>query len=228
MNELAIHAGPLASLSGPIVDFCVNLIDDAGLAGVFLLMLAGSACIPVPSEAVMLFAGFTVSNGDHSLLAIIVAGFAGNMVGSWLAYAAGYYGRVDLLERNRLIHVSPARLAWVDRFFEQHGDAAVALTRVMPLVRAFISLPAGIARMPFWRFTWLTALGSIPWVAGLAILGNAVGDNWDEWRDHLQYADYAALAAIVGLVVYLLVRRRRGGGPGEDEPQAEPAGAGGN
>src|SRR4051812_36170110 len=103
MTDLALHAGPVASLSGPIVDFCVNVIDDAGLAGIFVLMLAGSACIPVPSEAVMLFAGFTVSNGDNSMLGIIVAGFAGNMVGSWLAYAAGYYGRVDLLEKNRLI-----------------------------------------------------------------------------------------------------------------------------
>jgi membrane protein DedA with SNARE-associated domain len=226
MNDLALHAGPVASLSGPIVDFCVNVIDDAGLAGIFVLMLAGSACIPVPSEAVMLFAGFTVSNGDNSLLGIIIAGFAGNMVGSWLAYAAGYYGRVDLLEKNRLIHLSPARLAWVDRFFAQHGDAAVALTRVMPVVRAFISLPAGVARMPFWRFSWLTALGSLPWVAGFAILGNAVGDNWDKWREHLQYADYVVLAAIVGLVVYLLIKRRRRGGRGEEEP--EPAGAGGS
>jgi membrane protein DedA with SNARE-associated domain len=228
MTDLALHAGPAASLSGPIVDFCVNVIDDAGLAGIFVLMLAGSACIPVPSEAVMLFAGFTVSNGDNSLLGIIVAGFAGNMVGSWLAYAAGYYGRVDLLEKNRLIHLSPARLAWVDRFFAQHGDAAVALTRVMPVVRAFISLPAGIARMPFWRFTWLTALGSLPWVAGFAILGNAVGENWDEWRNHLQYADYAVLAALVGFAVYLLIKRRRGGGPGEEKPEPEPVSAGGN
>jgi membrane protein DedA with SNARE-associated domain len=228
MTDLALHAGPAASLSGPIVDFCVNVIDDAGLAGIFVLMLAGSACIPVPSEAVMLFAGFTVSNGDNSLLGIIVAGFAGNMVGSWLAYAAGYYGRVDLLEKNRLIHLSPASLAWVDRFFAQHGDAAVALTRVMPVVRAFISLPAGIARMPFWRFTWLTALGSLPWVAGFAILGNAVGENWDEWRNHLQYADYAVLAALVGFAVYLLIKRRRRGGSGEEKPEPEPASAGGN
>jgi membrane protein DedA with SNARE-associated domain len=226
MTDLALHAGPVASLSGPIVDFCVNVIDDAGLAGIFVLMLAGSACIPVPSEAVMLVAGFTVSNGDNSMLGIIVAGFAGNMVGSWLAYAAGYYGRVDLLEKNRLIHLSPARLAWVDRFFAQYGDAAVALTRVLPLVRAFISLPAGIAKMPFWRFSWLTALGSLPWVAGFAILGNAVGDNWDEWRDHFQYVDYAIVAALVGIVVYLLIKRRRGGEPSEEEP--EPAGASGS
>ena len=153
---------PQASLTGPIVEFCVNVINDTGLWGVFLLMGAGSACIPIPSEAVMLFAGFTVSEGHHSLLSILIAGFLGNMVGSWLTYAIGYYGRVDLMERNKLIHVSPARLARVDGWFRKHGDLTVLVCRVIPLVRAFISLPAGLAKMPFWRFTWLTALGSIP------------------------------------------------------------------
>jgi membrane protein DedA with SNARE-associated domain len=228
MNDLALHAGPYASLSGPIVDFCVNVINDTGLAGVFVLMLAGSACIPIPSEAVMLFGGFTVSDGHHSIVAIVLAGLLGSLVGSWIAYAAGYYGRMDLLERNRLIHLSPARLAWVDRFFSRHGDAAVFWTRMMPVVRAFISLPAGMAKMPFWRFTWLTVLGSLPWVAGLAILGNAVGNNWDQWRNHLQYVDYAVLVAIVGGIAYLIVKRRRDRGSGDDEAAPEPAGASGN
>src|ERR1700712_1951890 len=106
---------PQASLTGPIVEFCVNVINDTGLWGVFLLMGAGSACIPIPSEAVMLFAGFTVSEGPHTLLEIFVAGFLGNMVGSWLTYAIGYYGRVDLMERNKLIPISPARPPQGDR-----------------------------------------------------------------------------------------------------------------
>jgi membrane protein DedA with SNARE-associated domain len=228
MTALALHAGPYASLSGPIVDFCVNVIKDTGLAGVFFLMLAGSACIPIPSEAVMLFGGFTVSDGSHSMVAIVLAGLLGSLVGSWAAYAAGYYGRIDLLERNRLIHLSPARLAWVDRFFSRHGDAAVFWTRMMPVVRAFISLPAGMAKMPFWRFTWLTLLGSLPWVAGLAILGNAVGDNWDKWRNHLQYLDYAAVVAIVAGIAYLVIKRRRAGESGDEKPAPEPAGVRGN
>lgn len=226
MTDLAFHAGPYASLTGPIVDFCVNVINDTGLAGVFLLMLAGSACIPIPSEAVMLFGGFTVSDGHHSMFEIILAGLLGSLVGSWIAYAAGYYGRLDLLERNRLIHLSPARIAWVDRFFSRHGDAAVFWTRMMPVVRAFISLPAGIAKQPFWRFTWLTLLGSLPWVAGLAFLGDAVGHNWDKWRNHLQYLDYAAVAAIVALIAYLVVKRRRAGGPGDDGSAPEPVASG--
>src|SRR6201996_3651639 len=130
---------PEASLTGPIVDFCVNVINDTGLVGGFLLMGAGSACIPIPSEAVMLFAGFTVSEGHHTLLEIFIAGFLGNMVGSWLTYAIGYYGRVDLMGRNKLIHVSPAKLAKVDVWFKRHGDVTVFVCRLIPLVRAFIS-----------------------------------------------------------------------------------------
>jgi membrane protein DedA with SNARE-associated domain len=209
---------PLADITGPIVDFCVNVIDDTGLAGVFLLMAAGSACIPIPSEAVMLFAGFNVSNGDQTLLGITLAGLAGNMVGSWLTYAIGYYGRVDLLEKNRLIHLSPSRLEWVDGWFKRHGDTTVFFARLLPLVRAFISLPAGIAKMPFWRFTWLTALGSLPWVLGFGLLGRAVGDNWEQWRHHLQVFDYLVVAAILAGVAYLIVRRRRGGGTPTEAP----------
>lgn len=200
---------PQASLTGPIVDFCVNVINDTGLAGVFLLMGAGSACIPIPSEAVMLFAGFTVSEGHHTLVEIFIAGFLGNMVGSWLTYGIGYYGRVDLIERNKLIHVSPAKLATVDRWFKQHGDVTVFVCRMIPLVRAFISLPAGIAEMPFWRFTWLTALGSIPWVLGFGLLGKAVGDEWETWREHLSILDYIVVAVLVALVIYWLYKRRQ-------------------
>jgi membrane protein DedA with SNARE-associated domain len=200
---------PSADITGPIVDFCVNTIESTGLAGVFLLMAAGSACIPIPSEAVMLFAGFSVSNGDQTLLGITAAGLAGNMAGSWLTYAIGYYGRIDLLEKNRLIHLSPSRLAWVDRWFQRHGDATVFFARLLPLVRAFISLPAGVAEMPFWRFTWLTALGSLPWVLGFGLLGKVVGGEWEEWRDHLKVLDYLVVVALLALIAYAIFKRRR-------------------
>jgi membrane protein DedA with SNARE-associated domain len=221
-----------ADISGPIVNFCVNVIESTGLAGIFLLMAAGSACIPIPSEAVMLFGGFSVSTGDQTLLGVTLAGLAGNMVGSWLTYAIGYYGRIDLLEKNRLIHLSPRRLAWVDRWFKRHGDATVFLARLLPLVRAFISLPAGVAKMPFWRFTWLTALGSLPWVLAFALIGRAVGDNWEHWRNHLQVLDYLVVAAIAALIVYAIAKRRGGGRedggraaaePGNEEPAAAEA-----
>src|SRR3954462_15897284 len=98
---------PTASLTGPIVEFCVNVIDDTGLAGIFLLMGAASACNPIPSEAVMLFAGFTMSEGHHSLIAIFLAAFLGSRAGSWRTCAICYYGRRDFMERNKVIHVSP-------------------------------------------------------------------------------------------------------------------------
>src|SRR5512146_1350302 len=131
---------PLADITGPIVDLCVNVIESTGLAGIFVLMAAGSACIPIPSEAVMLFGGFNVSSGDQTLIGITLAGLAGNMVGSWLTYAIGYYGRIDLLEKNRFVHLSPARLAWVDSWFQRYGSATVFFGRLLPLVRAFVSL----------------------------------------------------------------------------------------
>ena len=140
--------GPLvlASLTDPLVRFATNVVGDLGLGGVFVLMLLESACVPIPSEATMLLAGFNVHNGDYSLLAITVLGVAGNLIGSWIAYAVGYYGRLELLERHgRVLHVKPEHLAWADRWFERYGAATVFFTRMLPIVRTFISLPAGVA-----------------------------------------------------------------------------------
>jgi len=220
----------LASISDKIVDPIVNVATDfigsAGVAGVFLLMVLESACIPVPSEAIMLFAGFSVSEGDMTLFGIVAAGVLGNLVGSWIAYAVGYFARLDLLERNRLIHISPKHLKWADDWFRRYGDATVFFTRMLPIIRTFISLPAGVAKMPFWRFSAFTLAGSIPWVLMLALVGRGVGDNWEQWRHNLGYLDYVVLAAIVAGLVYLLIRRRRGGGDAE-ETAAEPARSGG-
>ena len=203
----------------PIVNFATDFIDAAGLAGVFLLMLLESACIPVPSEAIMLFAGFNVSDGNMTLFGIVAAGVLGNIVGSWVAWGAGYYGRLELLEKNRFIHINHKHLEWADSWFQRHGEATVFFSRMLPIIRTFISLPAGIARMPFWRFTLYTALGCIPWVLMLGIIGREVGDRWEEWRDYLHYGDYLVVAAVIAGVVYLLVRRFRA--RGTPAPEAE-------
>ena len=213
-----------ASITDPIVDLAVDFIDAVGLAGVFILMTLESACIPVPSEATMLFAGFNVAEGDFTLLGITAAGVFGNLLGSWIAYAVGYYGRLELLEKNRFIHINPKHLASADRWFASHGDATVFWTRMLPIIRTFISLPAGVARMPFWRFTLLTLAGCIPWVFALGLIGKSVGDNWTDWQDKLHYFDYLVAAAIVIGGIYLFVRWRRnrpGGGGGA--PAADPA-----
>jgi Uncharacterized membrane-associated protein len=198
------------AVTDKLVDFATNLIGDAGYAGVFVLMTLESALIPIPSEATMLFAGFKVDDGTLTLFGIVAAGVAGNVVGSWIAYAIGYYGRLELLERHRVFHVNKRHLDWAEDWFTRHGDATVFFSRMLPIIRTFISLPAGIARMPFWRFTWLTLAGCIPWVLALGLLGKQVGSNWHKWKDHLQYLDYAVLVAIIALVVWALIKRRRG------------------
>ena len=200
----------LASVTDKLATFATNVVGDLGLPGVFLLMVLESACIPIPSEATMLVAGFNVHQGEYPLWAAVAVGSAANLVGSWIAYAIGYYGRLELLEKHgKFLHITPSHLAWADRWFERYGAPAVFFSRMLPIIRTFISLPAGVARMPFWRFTALTTLGCIPWVTALALIGREVGDNWEDWRHNLEYLDYVVGAAIVVGIVYLLIRRRR-------------------
>jgi membrane protein DedA with SNARE-associated domain len=199
-----------ASITDPLVQFAVDVIDKLGLPGVFVLMVAESACIPIPSEATMLFAGFNVSEGEFSLLAVTLVGTFANLVGSWIAYAVGYYGRIDILEKHGAkLHIKPSHLEWADRWFQRYGDATVFFTRMLPIIRTFISLPAGVARMPFWRFTLFSVAGCAPWVFLLAFIGKKVGSNWERWKDSLHYVDYAVLALIVIGLVLLFLRHRR-------------------
>jgi membrane protein DedA with SNARE-associated domain len=203
----------LASITDPLVNFATDVVDKIGLLGVFILMLLESACIPIPSEATMLFAGFNVSDGEYSLFAAVAVGSLANLVGSWVAYWVGYAGRVDILEKHgKKLHIKKSHLEWADRWFERHGDATVFFTRMLPIIRTFISLPAGVARMPFWRFSVLTLAGCIPWVLMLTYIGKEAGDNWEDWKDSLHYFDYFVAACIVIGVGYLVVRNRRGGG----------------
>src|SRR3954454_6901035 len=144
----------LASVTDRLVDFAVNVVGDLGLWGILVLMIPESACIPIPSEATMLFAGFNVSEGHYSLLAATLVGASANVIGSWIAYAVGYYGRIELIERHgNKLHVKRSDLERAERWFDRYGEWAVFFSRMLPVVRTFISLPAGVARMRFWRFT---------------------------------------------------------------------------
>jgi membrane protein DedA with SNARE-associated domain len=200
----------LASVTDKLADWATNVVGDLGLPGIFLLMVPESACIPIPSEATMLFAGFNVSEGKYPLIAAVAVGVAGNVIGSWIAYAVGYYGRMELLERHHVFHMSPRSIARVEQWFERWGSWAVFFSRLLPGFRTFISLPAGAARMPFGRFTALTLAGCIPWVLMLTLVGKAARDNWTEWKDHLHYVDYTVAAVIVLGVLYLAFRWWRG------------------
>ncbi|MEI6663257.1 MAG: DedA family protein [Actinomycetes bacterium] len=206
-----------ASLTEPLIQFAVNVVGDLGLAGIFGLMLLESACIPIPSEATMLFAGFAVDNGDYALWAAVLAGTAGNVVGSWIAWWIGRVGRIDLIEKHGgKIGIRKHHLDLADRWFERHGEATVFFARLLPIVRTFISLPAGVARMPFWRFTIYTALGCLPWVFALTWAGKQAGSNWTEIKGALEYVDYVVAAGIIAtaIIIFFRVRRNRAAGEG--------------
>jgi membrane protein DedA with SNARE-associated domain len=212
----------LASISESVVNEISHLVRTAGLPGIFALMALGSACIPIPSEVVMLFAGFAVADRSASgaqhhltLTGIVLAGLLGTLAGSWAAYAVGRGGRLELLERHGAkVHMGPVQIERAERWFERYGERVVLFGRLVPLIRAFVSLPAGVARMPIVRFTVLTVIGSLPWVLALAIAGNAVGSDWTSVRKGFEYVDYALVVLAVIGVAYLIVRRRRGA-PGE-------------
>ena len=207
----------LASVTDSLVNIAWHFVRDAGLPAIFLLMVAESACIPIPSEATMLFAGFAVADPGQSaahhhltLLGVVLAGVLGNLVGSWLAYWVGRGGRMELVERHGAkLHIKPSQLEWADRWFARYGARAIFFSRMLPVIRTFISLPAGVARMAFGRFTLLTLAGCVPWVLALALLGESVGHRWHSLKDGLQYVDYAIVALAVVAAAYLLVRWRR-------------------
>ena len=185
-------------------------IESLGLLGIFLLMVPESACIPIPSEATMLFAGFNVAEGEYSLFLATFVGVAANVVGSWIAYAIGYFGRVDLIEKHgRKVFIKPHHLKWADNWFEKYGDATVFFSRMLPIVRTFVSLPAGVARMPLLRFSVLTVLGTLPWCIMLVAIGDVAGNRWDEWHRRFGYLDYVVVAAAIVAVGWLLLRQRR-------------------
>jgi membrane protein DedA with SNARE-associated domain len=196
-------------LTAPIVNVATDQVGAYGVLAVFLLMILESACIPVPSEAIMLYGGFLVSRGDESLLLIVAAGVLGNVAGSWIAYGVGRTRGREWALRWHWLHITPKRLDAADRWFARWGSWAVLVSRCLPIIRTFISLPAGIARMPFWRFTVLTLLGCIPWVLALALAGRAVGDNWEDLQHALHYFDYVLVVAIMGAIVHLSLRHRR-------------------
>ena len=205
-----------ASLTEPLVKLATNLIGSLGLGGVALLTFS-SGVIGLPgTEPTMLFAGFNVFQGHQTLVGIIIAGVIGDLAGASVAYAIGYYGRRELLERQGgKLHVNPASLNRAHRWFERYGAPVVVVSRVLPFIRAAFPYAAGVAEMPYWRFLPLAAVGSVIWIGGLGILGRAVGSQWQTWRHHLEYVDYVGAVVVVAAIVYLIVRWRSDrNGPG--------------
>lgn len=229
LNLLPALAPVVGSITEPLMDFATGVVEDLGLWGIFILMVPESALIPIPSEATMLFAGFAVSNGAYSMIEAVLVGSIANVVGSWIAYGLGYFGRLDLIEKHgKKLHISPKHLQMTDDWFNKHGAATVFWARMLPIVRTFISLPAGVAKMNFWKFTLYTFLGCVPWMFMLTYIGKTAGDNWEDWKGYLHWIDYAVAAVIVIGAAYLGIRWLRGrdsGGEGDSERTPDPADA---
>ena len=206
----------LDSLLAPVAAWIVGVISAAGYAGVAGLMAVESACIPLPSEVIMPFAGYLASTGRFSLVLAATAGAVGCNVGSTLAYAVGARGGRPLVERwGRYVLLSPGDLDRAERFFRRFGGPAVLIGRLLPVVRTFIALPAGIARMPQLPFQIYTFIGSWPWCYALAYVGYLLGERWDSdprLRAVMHRFDLAIAALValgLGWFVWQHLRGRR-------------------
>lgn len=191
-------------------DLITRSVGDWGYPAIFLLMAVESACIPVPSEITMPFGGLLAASGRLDLWLVGLVGAVANLVGSWAAYAAGATGgRAFVLRYGTYVRIRPHDLDRAEAWFERYGDRAVFWSRLLPVVRTFISLPAGAARMPLGRFSVYTLLGCLPWSYGLAYGGFVLGRNWERLASNVELAAYAIAAILVLGVVVLVVRRRR-------------------
>jgi membrane protein DedA with SNARE-associated domain len=210
---------PAASVTDSITTF----VGDYGLYAVFLLMMI-DAVFPAASEVVMVFGGAlasgalgadvvlfgtTLDPGLEAYLGIALAGTLGYVLGSIGGWAIGSYGGRPFVERHaHFFHTSPEKIGRAERWFDRFGDAFVLVGRILPLVRSFVSIPAGLARMPLGRFTLLTIPGSAVWCFALAGAGWALGTQWEEFHSAFHWVDYVVLVAVVAAVGYLVYRMR--------------------
>ncbi len=208
----------IEALDGIVLPFIDSLYGRFGYAGVVIAMTIESAAIPLPSELILPFAGWSVSRGIVEPLTsaawtywgAVIAGVIGNTLGSLASYAVGAVGGRPLLDRyGRYVLISAHDLELADRWFARWGDLTVFFSRMLPIVRTFISVPAGVARMPLWRFLLFSVAGTVPWVMLLVWAGMVLGENWLEIKSQLRGLDYLVALALVGLVAVFVWRHVR-------------------
>ena len=198
----------LQAILQPLIGWVTATIGDHGLLAVFGLMALESTGVLIPSEAISPFAGYLVSQGKLGLFGAVAAGVSGNLMGSWIAYLIGLFGGRELwLRYGRYVGVRSHHLALAEKWFDRYGELTVFISRCLPVVRTFISFPAGVGRMNLAKFTFYTLLGCVPWVFGLTYVGYLLGANWEEVGPYLHYLDYAVALALVVGAVYLFIRR---------------------
>jgi membrane protein DedA with SNARE-associated domain len=214
-----------------LINTMEHWITDYGYWAIFLLMLAESACIPFPSEVTMLVGGWYAADGTLDFFWVGVAGVLGNLVGSWIAYAVGRKTGRALLDRyGKYVLIRSHDIDRAEVWWEKYGDAATFFSRLLPVLRTFISLPAGIARMPFGKFTIYTFLGVIPWTYALTWLGVVVEDNWETVLNYFDIPTLVIGVVLVSIAGVWYLRKRKAkkaqemaeaeaeGDPGTEEP----------
>jgi membrane protein DedA with SNARE-associated domain len=200
----------LIEILGPIVQFITTIIFDLGYIGIFLLMVLESALIPIPSEIIMPFSGFVVTTGKLGFVGVVLAGSFGNLVGSIATYYLGLkVGRTFLTRYGKYILFKQQHLASTERLFKQYGDKLTFIGRLLPVVRTYISLPAGIGKTGFLKFVAYTLAGSLLWNLALTIAGMQLGYNWKQIEKYSSSLDIVAIIVIAVIILWLFKSRRK-------------------
>lgn len=201
----------MAGLEEHLLSFVKNFLSTVGYPGLFLLMTIEGFGIPIPSELTMSFSGFLSSGagGDKFVLPVAVAvGTGGEVTGGIIAYFLGYFGGRRVLERyGGVVLISTAELEKGESWFARYGDWVVLVTRLLPAVRSFIALPAGVVRMPFWRFLVFSTAGSLVWCTVLAVVGLKLGEHWNSVSSSLRQYDVLIIAVVVALIAFGVYKR---------------------
>lgn len=199
-------------LISAITHLIISFIEQTGYWGIFLLMTAESALIPIPSEVTMTFAGYLGSLGKLNFIMISLTGAFANLVGSILAYALGYWGEDHVVRKliksyGKYILISVHEYERSEKWFRKYGEKIVFFSRILPVIRTFISLPAGIAKMNFWRFCILTFVGSLIWSVFLTYIGFILGKNWQSLEVYYRKFEYVIVGGLAILAVYYIFHK---------------------
>lgn len=200
----------IIEILSPLVQSITSMISSLGYGGIFLLMILESALIPIPSEIIMPFSGFLVATGKLGSIGVILAGSFGNLVGSVLTYYLGIkLGRTFLLRYGKYIFFRPHHLVFTEQLFHKYGEKIVFVGRLLPVVRTYVSLPAGIGRTDFFKFAVYTLAGSLIWNTMLAYAGIQLGHNWRHIDRYSRYIDIIAVVAVVAFVIWIVYKNRK-------------------
>jgi len=201
----------IATILAYLAGFVITVISTLGYPGIVLLMAIESACTPLPSEIILPFSGYLVQTGRFSLIGVATAGAIGCNIGSVAGYYMGMYGgRPVLLRYGKYFLISPREIELADRWFERYGQWTVFFSRLLPVIRTYISFPAGVARMNFWKFNVYTFLGSWPWCYALAYAGYELGEHWPTLEVYFHRFDVViGILLLAGIVAYIWLHRKQ-------------------